>query len=239
MLESAGLGLRHVSDLSEVARSAYGKGEASLMALTRRAFGIGMDKSFQRGAWLHRPLTLPLLNYAYRDAELTLGLYHWLLEHEPELLSVHTTLSPRTELPEDLPSWLHSVVTGSRTPAYELLSQADIDMERDLADVLQAIRRALRQIRDPFLRTRVYRAIGDLQLYEMEPELTDAARSRAAHERAAALRALSAVGDVNTAVIISDALDDATLEVREAAASALQALRERQEELAREPADAE
>ena len=42
MLESSGLELRYVADLSEVARSAYGKGEASLAAFTRRAFGIGM-----------------------------------------------------------------------------------------------------------------------------------------------------------------------------------------------------
>ena len=55
MLEGAGLTLRMVTDLGDLARSAYGKGEASLAALSRRAFGIGMDKSLQRSDWLHRP----------------------------------------------------------------------------------------------------------------------------------------------------------------------------------------
>src|SRR5579871_2790125 len=41
MLEGAGFSLRFVADLSDVARSAYGKGEASLSTMSRRAFGIG------------------------------------------------------------------------------------------------------------------------------------------------------------------------------------------------------
>src|SRR6185437_14349082 len=130
MLEGANLPLRQVCDLSELARSAYGKGEASLADLARRAFGIGMDKSLQRSDWLHRPLSLPLLAYAWRDAELTLGLYHWASAHHPKLIALHTVLESRPVLSERLPLWLRTALSGSRQPITELLGQEELDVER-------------------------------------------------------------------------------------------------------------
>jgi ribonuclease D len=227
MLESAGLELRYVADLSEVARSAYGKGEASLAAFTRRAFGIGMDKSLQRSNWLHRPVELPLLAYAWRDAELTLGLYFWCTRHEPELLQLHTTLSPRPEVPEDLPVWLQTVLSGSRQPVHDLLAVDSLDLERDTERVLAVVRDALAHVRAPYLRGRLIRSIGELELFEMAPALIDLLRSRSANERAAAARALAVMGEASAEEYIAQLMDDPTDEVRQAAEQALRTLPER------------
>ncbi|MDB5077718.1 MAG: ribonuclease [Chloroflexi bacterium] len=227
MLESSGLDLRYVADLSEVARSAYGKGEASLAAFTRRAFGIGMDKSLQRSDWLHRPIELPLLAYAWRDAELTLGLYFWCTRHEPDLLKLHTTLSPRPEVPVGLPVWLQAVLSGSRQPVHDLLATDSLDLERDTDSVLVAVRAALAHVRAPHLRGRVIRSIGELELFEMAPDLIELLHSRSANERAAAARALATMGEASAEEYIAQLKDDPTDEVRQAAEQALRMLPER------------
>jgi hypothetical protein len=227
MLESVGLTLRYVADLTEVARSAFGKGEASLSAFARRAFGVGMDKSLQRSAWLHRPLDLPLLAYAWRDAELTLALYYWSERHLPDLLDLHTTMSPRPEIPATLPVWVQAVLNGSRQPVLDLLAADSLDLERDAENVLSGAYDGLRVVRAPFLRGRLLRAIGELELYEMAPVLMELLRSRSANERASAARALAAMGEASAEEDIRALLEDPTEEVRQAAGQALQVLPER------------
>ena len=227
MLEGAGLTLRMVTDLGDLARSAYGKGEASLAALSRRAFGIGMDKSLQRSDWLHRPLSLPLLAYAWRDAELTLGLYHWAARFHPRLLALHTKSDPRPITPAHLPTWLQTVLGGSRTSPFELLAQDNLDIERDSDAVVAAMRQALIEIDDPFLRVRLLRATGDLELYELAAALASSLQAPAANERAAAARALATMGELGAEDAIRALLDDPTDEVRQAAEAALQLLPER------------
>jgi hypothetical protein len=227
MLEGAGLVLRHVADLGEVARSAYGKGEASLAAFARRAFGLGMDKSLQRSAWLHRPLDVPLLNYAWRDAELTLALYHWSTRHEPELLALHTSLNPRPDIPDGLPAWVHAVLNGSRQPPSDLLAADNLDLESDTASVVSGVQAGLDAVRAPFLRGRLLRAIGELELYEMAPILRGLLQARSALERSAAARALAVMGEAEAEGDIRRLLADPTQEVREAAEQALQLLPER------------
>ena len=228
MLEGAGLELRQVTDLSDLARSAYGKGEASLAALSRRAFGIGMDKSLQRSAWLHRPLTLPLLAYAWRDAELTLALYHWAAIFHPDLLALHTSFSPRPEIPAAIAApWLRTVLQGSRTPAYDLLTHDGLDLERDSEQVVETVRAAFASIREPFLRVRILRAAGELELFELRDLMVGSLRARAANERAAAAKALASMGELSAEPAIQSLLDDPTEEVREAAQQALQILPER------------
>jgi hypothetical protein len=227
MLEGAGLTLRYVADLSEVARSAYGKGEASLAAFARRAFGVGMDKSLQRSAWLHRPLELPLLAYAWRDAELTLALYYWSARHLPELLELHTSLSPRPEVPGTLPKWLQVVLSGSRQPVLDLLADDALDLDRDADLIIESVHKALALVRSPHLRGRLLRAVGDLELYELTPALLDLLHSRSANERSAAARALATMGEASAEDAIRALLDDATEEVRQAASAALDLLPER------------
>jgi hypothetical protein len=227
MLEAAGLELRNVADLSEVARSGFGKGEASLAAFTRRAFGIGMDKSLQRSDWLHRPIALPLLAYAWRDAELTLGLYHWCERHVPDLLALHTNLNPRPEVPDSLPPWIRAVLNGSRQPVHELLAEDKLSLESDTEQVVDGAQQGLALVRSPYLRGRLLRAIGDLELFEMAPALIDLLASRSANERAAAARSLANMGELSAEPYIRVLLDDPTDEVRQAAELALRVLPER------------
>ncbi|HVA92061.1 MAG TPA: HEAT repeat domain-containing protein [Chloroflexota bacterium] len=227
MLEGAQLPLRQVCDLSDLARSAYGKGEASLAALARRAFGIGMDKSLQRSDWLHRPLSLPLLSYAWRDAELTLGLYFWAREHHPTLIHLHTTLDPRPSIPAHLPAWLRTVLGGSRQPVADLMAQNGLEVERDTAAVLSAMESGLNTVSDPRLRARLLRVAGELDLYELAPALLSALQAEPANERAAAAKALATLGEQSTEPAIRALLDDETAEVRESALQALEILPQR------------
>jgi len=210
-----------------LARSAYGKGEASLAALARRAFGIGMDKSLQRSDWLHRPLSLPLLAYAWRDAELTLGLYHWAREQHPTLIRLHTALEPRPIIPEHLPPWLRTVLGGSRQPVADLLALEGLEVERDTTTVLEAMESALLTVSDPRLRARLFRVAGELDLYELVPALLTALGAEPANERAAAAKALATLGEQSTEPAIRALLADETAEVRESAAQALEILPQR------------
>lgn len=227
MLEGSGLTLHQVADLSDLARSAYGKGEASLASLSRRAFGIGMDKSFQRSDWLHRPLPLPLLAYAWRDAELTLALYHWAKQFHPQLLALHTSRDPRPEAPGDVPGWLRAVILGSRQSAFDLLAQENLDLDADSEPIVAAMRHVLTTIRDPFQRVRLLRAAGELELYELVDIVAASLQAPAAHERAAAARALAAMGEMSAEPAIRALLLDPTEEVRQAAEAALHTLPER------------
>lgn len=227
MLEGAGLILRQVVDLSDLARSAYGKGEASLAALARRAFGIGMDKSLQRSDWLHRPLTLPMLAYAWRDAELTLALYSWAATHQPRLLALHGRLYPRAVVPEGLPHWLTTILEGSRQSAFDLLSQDQLDIDRDSPAVVVAVQQALALTQEPGMRVRILRAAGELELFELVGDLIASLAAPSAPERAAAVRALAQMGELSAELAIHQLLEDPTEEVREAAEQALQILPER------------
>jgi hypothetical protein len=231
MLEGAGLVVRNVTDLSDLARSAYGRGEASLAALSRRAFGIGMDKSLQRSDWLHRPLTLPLLAYAWRDAELTLGLYYWAAAEHPDLLALHTSISPRPVIPGGYSRWITTILEGSRQSAFDLLAQDGLDIDRDGEAVASTMRAALVEVRDPALRVRLFRAVGELDVYEVADVLAASLRAPSAHERASAARTLAALGELSAEAAIRDLLEDPTEEVRQMAEQALRVLPERALEL--------
>jgi hypothetical protein len=224
MLEGAQLPLRNVCDLSDLARSAYGKGEASLAALARRAFGIGMDKSLQRSDWLHRPLSLPLLSYAWRDAELTFGLYHWAAVRHAGLVALHTVVESRPVVSERLPAWLRTALGGSRQPVAELLALENLEVDRDTTQILGAMETAFQTVTDPRLRARLPRIAGDLDLYEIVPALLQSLAAQPANERAAAARALARLGERSAEDAIRCLLEDDTAEVREAAAEALELL---------------
>lgn len=239
MLEGAGLAVRYVADLSDLARSAFGRGEASLAALSRRAFGIGMDKSFQRSDWLHRPLALPLLAYAWRDAELTLGLYHWAAVEHPELLALHTSLQSRLIPPAGYPRWVTTILEGSRQSAFDLLAQDGLDIDQDSEAVAATVRGALGVIRDPAFRVRLFRAAAELDLYEVADELLASLSAPSAHERSSAARSLASLGELDAEPAIRALLEDPTEEVRQAAEQALRTLPERAAELAGAPATGE
>ncbi len=231
-LEAAGLPLRWLCDVAEVGRSAYGRRGEGLQALVERAFTIVMDKSLQRSDWLKRPLTAPLLSYAYRDAELTLALYQWFLEREPTLVTLHTVLLARPELPPGLPDWLIPILEGRRTgdrrvPADELLVQSGLDVEQDLAAVLAGFMEALRLVHDVRARTRLLDAIGELDLFELLPPLLAELSSPSATLRFSAVRALGRLAaDEAEPFLRQLQSDDPVPDVREAAVRALRAIQE-------------
>jgi len=89
------------------------------------------------------------------------------------------------------------------------------------------MRQALIEVEDPFLRVRLLRATGDLELYELAEALASSLQAPAANERAAAARALATMGELGAEDAIRALLDDPTDEVRQAAEAALQLLPER------------
>ncbi|HWE64354.1 MAG TPA: HEAT repeat domain-containing protein, partial [Chloroflexota bacterium] len=189
-------------------------------------------KSLQRSDWLHRPLALPLLAYAWRDAELTLALYHWAALEHPALLALHTSLYPRLTVPSGLPHWITLILEGSRQSAFDVLDQDDLDVDRDSDTVVSTMRQALELVNDPALRVRLFRVAAELDLFELVDELAASLKAPSANERAAAARALAALGELRAEPAIRGLLEDPTEEVRLAAAQALQTLPVRALELA-------
>ena len=90
-----------------------------MAALSRRIFGLSLDKSVRRTDWMHRPLNPALLAYAYRDAELTLLIYRWFQEHYPEAVALIT--SQLLELARDGKS-VAEIMSAGRT----VLARADV-----------------------------------------------------------------------------------------------------------------
>jgi hypothetical protein len=234
-LEAAGLPLRALCDVAEVGRSAFGRRGEGLQALVERAFGVVMDKSLQRSDWLKRPLTSPLLAYAYRDAELTLALYQWFVDTEPALVAMHSTLLARPELPPGLPEWLRAILEGRRNgdrrvAADDLVEAAGLDVQRDVALLLAGCEEALRTVRDVRPRARLLDAIGELDLFELAPALLDELRSPSATLRFSAARALGRLADEEaTAPLRALQAGDPVEDVREVAGRALRAIRDQAE----------
>lgn len=54
--------------------------QQGLAALTRRTFGVEIDKTFQTADWSQRPIPVPMLDYASRDSQVLLPLVDRLLE---------------------------------------------------------------------------------------------------------------------------------------------------------------
>jgi len=235
-LEAAGLSLRGVCDVAEVGRSAFGRRGEGLQSLVERAFGVVMDKSLQRSDWLRRPLTTPLLAYAYRDAELTLALYRWFREGEPVLTRLHTTLLARPELPTDLPDWLRAVLEGRRggdrrLPADKIVEEMGRDPVADAPTFLAGCQDALTTMTDVRSRVRLLDAIGELDLFELAPALVAELRTPSASLRFSAARALGRLADPETIEALTAARrDDAVQDVREAADRALRAIAEQEQE---------
>ena len=231
-LEAAGLPLRGVCDVAEVGRSAFGRRGEGLQNLVERAFGVVMDKSLQRSEWLRRPLTAPLLAYAYRDAELTLALYRWFQETQPVLVRLHTTLLARPDLPSDLPDWLRAILEGRRSgarrmPAGEVVEAAGMDPLEDAPALLAGCEAALRVITDVRPRVRLLDAAGELDLFELAPALLAELSMPSATLRFAAARALGRLADAGSVPVLQQlAVADPVEDVRDAASRALRAIEE-------------
>lgn len=225
-LEGCGVRVGAATDLLQVTRSAYGDRDKSLRDALRRHFRVAMDKSGQQADWLARPIPGPLRHYAARDAELTLALaqrYHALF---PRLMAVHTYPNGRVPIPGNLPQWLQRVLGGDRLPAYVLAEEdgLPIDREQSIAPLIAGAAQALDEVRVPWLRARIYRAIANLDLDELAPLIAAGLASECAIERASALRALGELGVTSYADAVKALCGDAVPDVARAANRALGAL---------------
>jgi hypothetical protein len=226
-LEGSGIHLPAATDLLQVTRSAYGERDKSLREALRRHFRVALDKSGQQADWLARPISGPLRHYAARDAELTLALAQRYGDLFPRLMAVHTYPGGRAPIPADLPLWLRRVLGGDRAPAYELAEEdgLPIDQEASIAPLLAGAERALSEVQIPWLRGRLYRAIANLDLDELAPQIAGGLGSECAVERTAALRALGDLNARDYAEAVKALRDDPVPDVARAAARAFDALR--------------
>lgn len=227
MLAGRGLVVTHTGDVEAASRSIFGSGESSLGAMLERAFGVRLDKSWQRSDWSHRPLSPAMLAYAARDAELTLALYYWLRRHYPWAVELHTDSgSPASEESARLPVWLEPLVEGGRSLPPEV-AVAEAGLADDLAGQTRDCGLALSLLRHPGRRARLMRVISELGLVELAPQMLPALAAPAAEERAAAARTLGRLARLG-APGVQDAqerltvlLTDPVADVRKAATLAL------------------
>jgi ribonuclease D len=75
VLRAEGLNPTSFVDTLSLARSALTLGSYSLASVTEHLFGIPLDKSLQSSNWRRRPLTRAQLEYAARDAHVTMLVY--------------------------------------------------------------------------------------------------------------------------------------------------------------------
>jgi hypothetical protein len=227
MLAGRGLVVTHTSDVEAASRSVFGSGESGLGAMLERAFGVRLDKSWQRSDWSHRPLSPAMLAYAARDAEMTLALYHWLQRHYPWAVALHTDSgSPASEESARLPVWLEPLVDGGRSLPPEV-AVAEAGLADDVAGQTRDCGLALSLLRHPGRRARLMRVISDLGLVQLAPQMLPALAAPAAEERAAAARTLGRLARLGAPGVqdaqerLTALLDDPVADVRKAATLAL------------------
>lgn len=221
VLATRGLVAHHTLDLEAVSRSIFGQRESSLQSMLLRACGVRLDKSLQRSDWARRPLTPAMLAYAARDAEMTLILYTWLAAHFPWAIALH-------EVPDNAPApavaaWISPFLEGSRPQRLEW-AVAEAGLQGNLPALVAAFRDALAAVRRPGQRARVIRMIAELDLTVLAADLRPLLIAPAAEERAAAARALGRLHDTTAEPAMRAMLNDAVLDVRQAAEAALQYL---------------
>ncbi len=227
MLAGRGLGVTHACDVEAASRSVFGSGESSLGAMLERAFGVRLDKSWQRSDWSHRPLSPAMLAYAARDAEMTLALYHWLQKHYSWAVALHTDSgSPASEESTRLPVWLEALVEGGRQLPPEV-AVAEAGLADDIAGQTRDCGLGLVLLRHPGRRARLMRVISDLGLVQLAPQMLPALAAPASEERAAAARTLGRLARLGASGIedaqerVTALLDDPVADVRKAATLAL------------------
>lgn len=247
LLAENGLPVRTIADVGEVAYAIFGRREDGMAALSRRIFGLELDKTVRRTDWLVRPLNPQLIIYAHRDAELTLQIYHWFQEHYPDVLRLHERLELEPEIPPSVSPWLRDALTRSSADAGTLVQEHDLDPEKQ-ADRLDAdMRHAMGLFGDaPRRINRLIRIAGDLGLRSLLPEVIPMTESPSSLIRASAARAVGKLADREEGrALLEPMKQDQIDDVRKAVDSALRDLKSREktshngaEESADDPAPA-
>lgn len=237
LLEKAGIPARNIVDVGEIGLAIFGRREDGMAALSRRMFGLSLDKTVRRTDWMVRPLNPTLLSYAYRDAELTLTIYRWFQAHYPDVVSAHerTLLDP--PLPPETPEWLDVAFGRQSGDAYAVAMERGLDPRTHAPRLTRDLGAALRQVSAPRMVNKLVRMAGDLGLEGLVPEVVPLITSSSSLIRASAARTLGRIAPLDVGQAPLESLkNDPIEEVRKVAASALKEMRKRLNEDARPPA---
>lgn len=223
LLHDHDLPVRTITDLGEMAVAVYGHRQEGMQALADRALGVHIDKSVRRENWLHRPVNPTMLTYAFRDAELTLQLYRWFQETNPDLVRDHVRRELTPPPPEALAPWIKQFLIKRRDLAL-LMQEEGIDPERETERLASDTRQALTADLTPNQRRRVIRAIGELGLKDLYPEVTQLSASSSGVFRAAAARALGRLENEAARPLLEELKNDPLEDVRNSAVIGLRDL---------------
>jgi hypothetical protein len=218
VLATRGLVARRTLDLEAVSRSVFGQRESGLQAMLQRARGIYLDKSLQRSDWTRRPLPTAMLAYAARDAEMTLALHEWLTLYYPWATALHDV--PANEPPLDVAEWIRPLLEAGR-PQRADLAVAEIQRAPDPMELVADLRAGLAAVKRPGQRARLLRAIADLDLRALAPDIRPLIAAPAAEERGAAARALGRLRDRESEPAVRALFTDPVYDVRQASRLAL------------------
>lgn len=226
LLERAGIAPVGVVDVGEVALALFGRREDGMAALSRRIFGVSLDKTVRRADWMVRPLNPTLLAYAHRDAELTLQIYRWMEREHGDVLRFHQRAHFEGSLGPGAPEWLKKAVSHSQADALAIVMEHGIDAKTDGARLGRDLQAELDRRPPPRLLNRLLRVGADLGLTDILPfalSLTDSPSSliRASAARAIGVLAEREVGEPILEGLSADPIED----VRKAAMAGLRDLR--------------
>ena len=216
LLEERKLAVHNIADLAEVAVSVFGHKEEGMRALADRALGIQIDKSIRREDWFRRPINPAMLNYAHRDAELTLLLYRWFQEHHHKAVVSHTRKHFQPVLPASIPEWIRKYLT-KRIDALRVLKEVKIDPESSSDRLVIDVKASLKQDLSPGQQRRLIRLIGELRMKDMFDEVVPYASSPSSVFRSAAARALGRMDNEDARPILQRLLEDHIQDVVSAA----------------------
>lgn len=241
MLEQAGLPVRNIADVGEVAYAIFGRREDGMAALAKRIFGLNLDKTIRRADWLVRPLSRHLLTYAYQDAELTLLIYRWFQNHYPHVLAFHEREELEPSVPPSTPPWLREALSRPSGDLTLILNEFNLDAERDAEQLAGSLRAALAHYsRAPRRINRLVRLAGDLKLPGLLPVVVDLSNSPSSLLRASAARSMGKIGESDAVqehleTLARDPIED----VRRAAEAGLRDLKAQRKADERPPEPAE
>ena len=237
LLEEAGIPARTIADVGEVAYSVFGRREDGMAALSKRIFGLSLDKTIRRTDWLVRPLNPSLISYAHQDAELTLLIYRWFQSHFPVELAMHERREIDPQVPSDVADWLRdALLRGASDPAI-IVSEHSLEPTRDDALLAEDIRAAMSHFAQaPRRMNRLVRIAAELGLRALLPDILPLADSRSSLLRASAARAVAKLAEPDAARAALERLArDPIEDVRKAAEAGQRELKSAKKRAAEEP----
>jgi hypothetical protein len=226
LLERAGIPARNIVDVGEVALALFGRREDGMAALAQRIFGLSLDKTVRRADWLARPINPVLISYAHRDAELTLAMYFWFVEHYPDVVRYHERLELEPGPPPGSAPWVREALGRGGQDALAILMELGLDPSVRADSLSTDLRMALQSSTAPRQINRLLRLAGDLELHDLLPDVASYVSSPSSMLRSTAARVIGQLAEASEGEeLILPLLEDAIEEVRRSAESAVRELR--------------